>query len=48
MRNDPVVVLAAVREKGIVLRHAGDVIKNDQDVVLAAVQQDRDALQYVS
>ena len=48
LKADPEVVLAAVRQDGMALRHASQNLQNDPDVVLAAVQQDGMALQHAS
>jgi hypothetical protein len=46
MKEDREIVLAAVRQNGNALKHAGDTMKNDAGVVLAAVRQNGDALKH--
>lgn len=45
--RDPDIVLAAVKQNGMALRHADPDLRGDFDIAFAAVQQDGNALQYV-
>jgi|TARA_B100000315_G_scaffold64570_1_gene58628 hypothetical protein len=47
-KADREVVLAAVKETGLVLGYADDSLKSDREVVLAAVRQYGYAFQYAS
>eukprot|EP00971_Amphidinium_carterae_P088408 1749284-Amphidinium_carterae.1 len=48
LRADPDVVLTAVKQSGLALQFATDVVRGDCDVVRAAEQQDGAALQYAA
>jgi CxxC motif-containing protein len=48
MKEDKVVVMAAVHENGEALQHASDELKADKEVVMAAVKNSGDALYYAS
>ena len=47
-KDDKEVVLAAVRQNGLVLQFASSELQNDQDVVRVAMGQNKDALKFAS
>ena len=46
LRDDPVVVLAAVKRNGMALRYASDELKSNKEIVRAAAFQNIDSLKY--
>jgi len=46
LRNDHVVVLAAVKADGFSLQHAGDTLRSDRSIILAALHETGLALQF--
>lgn len=47
MKDTSKLVLIAVREKGMALQYASERVRNDKDVVQAAVKKDPHALQFL-
>ena len=48
LRGNKELVLAAIKENGIILWYSSDRLKSDKEIVLTAVQQDSYALEYAS
>ncbi len=48
LKNDPIIVLAAINTKGLALEHASLRLRSDYDIVLAAVNENGQALEFAS
>lgn len=46
LSNNPKVVMVAVKQNGLALKHSGKVVKSNEDIVLEAVKQNPEALKY--
>ena len=47
MREDKEIVLEAVKNKGIIVKYASQELKNDLEVGLAAISQDKSCYQFL-